>query len=113
MRSPGIVLLIVAALIAQSRSTLARSAEVTPAQAPPSASSGRDGCHPNVGANAPRLGENSSGKTLSDRLAQSSGVICPPSGVDPQMTSPPPAGGNTPVIPPPGTPGGDRSLQPK
>jgi hypothetical protein len=29
------------------------------------------------------------------------------------MALPPPAGGRTPVIPPPGTPGGDQSVQPK
>jgi hypothetical protein len=53
------------------------------------------------------------GKTLSDRLAQSNGVICPPAQTDPQMTKPPPPGGTMPVIPPPGTPGGDQHVQPK
>jgi hypothetical protein len=50
---------------------------------------------------------------LSDQLAQSNGVICPPSGVDPKMTAPPPGGGATPVIPPPGAPGGDPNTIPK
>jgi len=52
--------------------------------------------------------------SLSDRLDRSDGVIRPPAGVDPQMQVPPPdQGSRTPVIPPPGTPGGDRSIEPK
>ncbi|HEX3710168.1 MAG TPA: hypothetical protein VHV56_09805 [Pseudolabrys sp.] len=54
-----------------------------------------------------------SGQNLSDRLAQSNGVICPPPSVDPQMKQPAPPGGTMPVIPPPGSPGGDQHLQPK
>jgi hypothetical protein len=51
---------------------------------------------------------------LSDKLARSNGVICPPSHIDPDMKQPPPSpGGPMPVIPPPGTPGGDQSVQPK
>lgn len=50
---------------------------------------------------------------LSDQLAQSNGVICPPAGVDPKMAAPPRAGGATPVIPPPGAPGGDPNTVPK
>jgi hypothetical protein len=52
-------------------------------------------------------------QTLSDHLASSGGVICPPPGVDPEIKAPTPEGGATPVIPPPGTPGGDPSVQPK
>ena len=50
---------------------------------------------------------------LSSRLAQSDGVICPPPAVDPQMKLPTPEAGNMPVIPPPGSPGGDPSIRPK
>jgi len=50
---------------------------------------------------------------LSDKLAKSGGVLCPPAGVDPEMRAPTPEGGNTPVIPPPGGPGGDPSVRPK
>jgi len=39
-------------------------------------------------------------------------VLCPPS-VDPGIHAPPPGGGRTPVIPPPGSPGGDPNVQPK
>lgn len=50
---------------------------------------------------------------LSDRLARSGGVICPPEHVDPEIRQPTPPGGAMPVIPPPGSPGGDQSIQPK
>ena len=52
-------------------------------------------------------------KSLSDKLAQSKGVICPPDQVDPEMNRPAPGGGKMPVIPPPGSPGGDPNVQPK
>lgn len=50
---------------------------------------------------------------LSDRLARADGVICPPPGVDPEIRLPTPDTGRTPVIPPPGSPGGDPSIRPK
>ena len=52
-------------------------------------------------------------KSLSDRLARSDGVICPPAHVDPEIKQPTPPGGAMPVIPPPGSPGGDPSVRPK
>ncbi len=68
-------------------------------------------CPPDVKNNAPTLGDNN--PNLSDRLAESKGVICPPAGVDPQMQVAPPGGGQLKVIPPPGSPGGDPNVQPK
>jgi hypothetical protein len=50
---------------------------------------------------------------LGDKLAKSNGVLCPPAGVDPEIRAPTPDTGNTPVIPPPGSPGGDPSVRPK
>jgi hypothetical protein len=51
---------------------------------------------------------------LSETLDRTDGVLKPPAGVDPQMHVPPPdTGSNMPVIPPPGSPGGDQSIQPK
>jgi hypothetical protein len=50
---------------------------------------------------------------LSDKLARSGGVICPPEHVDPEIKQPTPPGGDMPVIPPPGSPGGDPSVRPK
>jgi|SRR6478736_5943497 hypothetical protein len=43
---------------------------------------------------------------LSDKLARSGGVICPPKNVDPEIKQQTPPGGAMPVIPPPGTPVG-------
>ena len=51
-------------------------------------------------------------KTLSEKLDQGSGVICPPD-IDPAIKAPTPDAGKTPVIPPPGSPGGDPKVQPK
>jgi hypothetical protein len=51
-------------------------------------------------------------KTLSDKLDQGGGVICPPN-VDPGIKAPAPETGKMPVIPPPGSPGGDPKVQPK
>ncbi len=53
-----------------------------------------------------------SNQTLSQKLDQTSGVICPPD-VDPGIKAPTPKTSNTPVIPPPGSPGGDPNVQPK
>lgn len=57
--------------------------------------------------------EKPSDQSLSNQLAQSNGVICPPSQVDPEMKKPAPGGGKMPVIPPPGVPGGKPGPQPK
>ena len=51
-------------------------------------------------------------KTLSEKLDQTAGVICPPD-IDPGIKAPTPNAGKTPVIPPPGSPGSDQTVQPK
>jgi hypothetical protein len=53
------------------------------------------------------------GRPLSDKLAEADGVLCPPSGVDPEIRAPTPNTGRMPVIPPPGSPGGDPRVRPK
>jgi len=50
---------------------------------------------------------------LGDKLARTDGVLCPPAGIDSEMRAPAPNSGKTPVIPPPGSPGGDPSIRPK
>ena len=75
-------------------------------------SNSRD-CPPSVGNNGLSSNETTGSRTLSDQLSQSKGVICPPAGIDPGISVPSSGGGRTPVIPPPGTPGGDPSIQPK
>jgi hypothetical protein len=51
-------------------------------------------------------------QTLSERLDQTNGVICAPD-IDLGMKAPTPDAGKTPVIPPPGSPGGNPNVQPK
>jgi hypothetical protein len=70
-------------------------------------------CPPDVKGEPPTVGGGGSSESLSDKLAESKGIICPPSGVDREMLVTPPNGGRLKVIPPPGTPGGDQSVQPK
>ena len=50
-------------------------------------------------------------RSLSEHLARSDGVICPPPAVDPAIKAPTPDAGNTPVIPPPGA--SDPTVRPK
>jgi hypothetical protein len=59
------------------------------------------------------VGRAGGGEQLGDKLARSEGVLCPPSNVDPAMRAPAPETGKMPVIPPPGSPGGDQSVRPK
>ena len=56
-----------------------------------------------------------SGATLSEKLEASEGVIRPRENVDPGITAPAPVPdpGTTPVIRPPGSPGGNQSVVPK
>lgn len=51
-------------------------------------------------------------ENLSDKLAQSGGVLCPQN-VDPSIHAPTPPTRDKPVIPPPGSPGGNPNVQPK
>ena len=98
-------LLIVLTTAAMSAVAMAQTA-VPPDNRPQGA------CPPDLGTNPPTLGQDTS-KPLSDQLAESKGVICPPTGIDPGLAVPPVGGGRMRVIPPPGTPGGDPGIQPK
>jgi hypothetical protein len=60
----------------------------------------------------PSAPSGTTGESLSDKLARTDGVICPPN-VDPDIRAPTPNAGRTPIIPPPGSPGGDQSVRPK
>jgi hypothetical protein len=76
---------------------------------------------PGIGAqNAPGQGtatpeDSKPGQSLSDKLSRSQGVVKPPSDIDPGIHAPAPEPDpqTTPVIPPPGTPGGGSDIQPK
>jgi hypothetical protein len=100
------IVLITAVLAAEA--ALAQAGP-TPAPAPPAVT-----CPPGVNGNPPTVGGgSSSSESLSEKLAESKGIICPPAGIDPEIKVAPPAGGAIKIIPPPGTPGGDQSVQPK
>ena len=60
----------------------------------------------------PKAPASTTGENLSDKLARTDGVICPPN-TDPDIRVRTPETGKTPVIPPPGSPGGDQSIRPK
>ena len=68
---------------------------------------------PPRGMNAPSGTTGQAREPLADKLARSDGVLCPPPGVDPEIRAPTPDAGNTPVIPPPGSPGGNPEVRPK
>ena len=70
-------------------------------------------CAPGPDSPRPPSNETTGSRPLSERLAESKGVICPPAGVDPGMRQPPPEGGTIKVVPPPGSPGGNPAIQPK
>jgi hypothetical protein len=85
----------------------------------PTATASADDCAPNA-KSAMRRPNTEPGTTtgqaaepLGDKLAKSDGVLCPPAGVDPEIRAPTPDAGNTPVIPPPGSPGGNPNVRPK
>ena len=65
-----------------------------------------------AGERGPTSPPATTGENLSERLARTDGVICPPN-VDPGIRAPTPEAGRTPVIPPPGSPGGNPSVLPK
>jgi hypothetical protein len=71
------------------------------------------GCQARTGGLAVPPGETTGSANLSDELSRSRGVICAPPEVDPGISAQPKGGGVTPVIPPPGSPGGDPSIVPK
>jgi hypothetical protein len=53
-------------------------------------------------------------ENLSDKLAQSGGVLCPQNpNPDPAIKAPTPPTKDKPAIPPPGSPGGNPNVQPK
>jgi hypothetical protein len=94
------------------------TAATPPAQTAPAPATRATNCAPTQ--SSPQGGITPQGTTtgqraepLGDKLARSDGVLCPPAGVDPEMHAPTPNVGNTPVIPPPGSPGGDPTIRPK
>jgi hypothetical protein len=120
MRVVRILGLAVSALLLPSAMTLAQAPPQTKTpvapkveQLDPSACAHSD-TQSTVGKGGEADAQRQDGKgNLSDKLARSGGVICPPEHVDSEIKQPTPPGGNMPVIPPPGSPGGDPTVQPK
>jgi hypothetical protein len=84
------------------------------AQDRPPAAADPKACAPSERLPPPRDGVTTgSRETLSEKLARTDGVICPPPNLDPEIKLPTPDAGRTPVIPPPGSPGGDPTVRPK
>jgi hypothetical protein len=111
--NPALALL-VAALVASAAPAGAQDRPQVPLPSiDPKACAPGDRLQP--GAPNPSAPAATTGESLSERLARTDGVICPPN-VDPDIRAPIPDDGktlNTPVIPPPGSPGGDPSVRPK
>ena len=108
------------ALMASVQGAAAQAPPTATTPMKPTATASADDCAPNAkSAMLPRLNREPGTTTgqasepLGDKLAKSDGVLCPPSGVDPEMRAPTPDAGNTPVIPPPGSPGGNQDVRPK
>ena len=69
-------------------------------------------CPPDVKGDPPTVGRSQPSQSLSDKLADSKGVLCPPAGVD--LDAKDAAGRRRlKIIPPPGSPGGNPNVQPK
>jgi len=112
-------LILTVGLMASLQGAAAQAPPTVTTPPAPTATAVADNCAPNERLVAPRLNHEpgtttgQAGEPLADRLAKSNGVLCPPSGVDPEIRAPTPDSGNTPVIPPPGSPGGNQNIQPK
>jgi len=111
--------MVAAMLIAASGAAFAQAppSPATPSQqtAPPAPRASAD-CTPDrqPGTVAPEGSTTGQAREpLGDKLARSEGVLCPPTGIDPWMRAPAPDVGKTPVIPPPGSPGGNPDVRPK
>ena len=114
------VLIVASTLAVLAAPAFAQNPQTPPAPKPeaatPSTGNERLACPPGVDEReAPSLNGDTtgSGKSLSRQLSDSEGVVCPPAHVDPGMVAAPPEGGSLRVIPPPGSPGGDQSINPK
>jgi hypothetical protein len=118
MTKPSLFLSCVMIAVSSAASAQAPPTPVTPpAQTAPPAPLRASNCAPTQstpqGNIAPQGTTGQRAELLGDKLAKSDGVLCPPAGVDPGMHAPTPDAGNTPVIPPPGSPGGDPTIRPK
>jgi hypothetical protein len=103
------VVLSLTALILAVTPALAQNPQVAPPQSPTVPVAPPNAASPPPEQIAPKSG------SLSDSLSRQRGTIKPPQDVDPGMAVAPKNSGRstTPVIPPPGSPGGNQSVVPK
>ncbi|ABD86559.1 hypothetical protein [Rhodopseudomonas palustris] len=119
MRHLRLPLLICAATLASGVAVAQAPPTTAPAQVAPAPQAGSSNCAPSRTApeqgsiTTPDATTGQGREPLGDKLARSDGVLCPPAGVDPEIRAPTPDVGNMPVIPPPGSPGGDPTVRPK
>ena len=71
------------------------------------------GCAHGLAQDAPNTDLSKKSGDLSDKLNSTNGVIRPESNIDPGMRKPAPVEGSTPIILPPGSPGGPQGVEPK
>lgn len=112
MRPVPMTSAVLAALILSAGAAEAQTTSPTQSAPPPGSSTAipEKVAPPQNGVVGPAPGE-----SLSDHLDDTGGVLSPKGNPDPGITArpPDPNPGTTIVIPPPGTPGGDQSVQPK
>jgi hypothetical protein len=112
-------LLLTFGLMASVQGAAAQAPPGVTTPAAPTATTLADNCAPMTKSAEPRANTapgtttGQAGEPLADRLAKSNGVLCPPAGVDPEIRAPTPQTGKAPVIPRPGSPGGNPDVQPK
>jgi len=93
---------------AQSQTPRSETPKIVPQERQSQPTRPEDSTGPQQGTSAAPSG------SLSDELSRSGGVVRPPATGDQGVVEPPKAGSqSTPVIPPPGTPGGNQEIQPK
>jgi hypothetical protein len=103
---------VIAGLVAVLLATAAAQAQTPPGQVPQNQPPTPQ-LPPATGA-APS-GQDSGSNPLSEQLSRSGGVIKPPDNVDRKIEAPTPNPGprSMPVVPPPGSPGGNPDVKPK
>ena len=98
--------IIAGVLVAGAAAFPAEAEQLPPAAVDSKACAPGERLKPNAAEQTVQAPPQTTGENLSDRLARTDGVLCPPN-VDPDIRAPAPGSGRTPVIPPPGTSGSD------
>jgi hypothetical protein len=106
----GGLILVLPGLVLGAAAGALHAQQLPPAAVDSKACTTQDRLRP--GEQNPTAPPQTTGEGLSDRLARTDGVICPPN-VDPAINAPTPEAGKMRVIPPPGSPGGDPTVRPK